>query len=216
MPRLPLPSPRRLPWALKPETSAKSRVSYDPFGRMVMEIEHDLIRGVTPIMLARWFANIGGTVEVEGKRLNRYLVWHPFDHVLWELAKPDPDDGAGKGAHFRIVEAFGANPRFYIDVTEEVLRLDTGGLTLAQKRLGQEVSRLNHDFVPEADGTRYLSTLTVGFGLPVIGPLINPLLHLLIFPEAMGRAWIRHNIEEVGAFEHLLPLLESQAWWPPG
>lgn len=27
------------------------------------------------------------------------------------------------------------------------------------------------------------------------------------FPEQMGRAWLKHNVEEVGYFEHFLPSL---------
>ncbi len=33
------------------------------------------------------------------------------------------------------------------------------------------------------------------------------LLPLLVMPEAMGRAWLQHNIEEVGRFEGFLPAL---------
>ena len=38
---------------------------------------------------------------------------------------------APAGAQFRIVDAFGRNPKFYIDVTETVLRLNPAGMTLA-------------------------------------------------------------------------------------
>jgi hypothetical protein len=108
--RLPLPPPRNLPWSLKPLESAKTSLTYDEFGRMVMSIQHDLLKGITPEMVAWWFGNIGGDMEVAGLRLNRYLVWHPFDHIHWQLARPGSDGRASIGAKFRIVEAFARNP----------------------------------------------------------------------------------------------------------
>src|SRR5262249_17962811 len=96
--RLPLPPPRNLPWPLKPVESAKTSLIYDEFGRMVMHIEHDLLKGITAEMVAWWFGNIGGDMEVEGFRLNKYLVWHPLDHIHWQLAQPGADGRASAGA----------------------------------------------------------------------------------------------------------------------
>jgi hypothetical protein len=66
----------------------ESPLSYDEFGRMVMHIRHELLKGISPEMVAWWFANIAGDIEVEGMRFNKYLVWHPQDHILFELAQP--------------------------------------------------------------------------------------------------------------------------------
>jgi hypothetical protein len=52
---------------LKPLSSAQTSLSYDEFSRMVMPIRHDLLKGITPEMVAWWFRNIGGDMEVEGK-----------------------------------------------------------------------------------------------------------------------------------------------------
>lgn len=206
--RLPLPAKRNLPWALRPLSSAETGIGYDSSGRMVMTISHQLLRGLSPDMVAWWFRNIGGDMEVDGQILNRYLVWHPTDHIRWELARPSPDGAVGVGARFRIVEAFGANPQFYVDIVDTVTRLDATGITLVNRGLAWlEVSRLNHDFVAVDGGTLYRSTLTVGVALPVLGRAINPLIHRFIFSEAKGRAWLRHNIEEVGLLEHIIPLL---------
>lgn len=32
-----------------------------------------------------------------------------------------------------------------------------------------------------------------------------------VFPDDMGRAWLKHNVEEVGNFEHFLPALYAEA-----
>ncbi len=203
--RLPLPPARNLPWPLKPVESAKTSLNYDEFGRMVMHIEHDLLKGITPEMVAWWFGNIGGDMEVDSLRLNKYLVWHPLDHIHWQLAQPGPDGRASAGAKFRIVEAFGRNPDFYIDVTDMVTRLNATGITLVGYSLGLELSRLNHDFADIGGGTQYVSTLTIGTSLPAIGEILNWLIRHMVFTEAMGRAWLRHNVEEVGLLEHIIP-----------
>ncbi len=205
--RLPLPEPRALPWPLRSLESAQTSLCYDAFGRMVMHIRHGVLKGVTPEMVAWWFGNIGGDIEIEGKQLNRYLVWHPQDHILWQLAQPGPDGRASAGAKFRIVEAFGRNPDFYIDVTETVTRLDATGITLEGYRLGQQVTRLNHDFSTVEGGTLYVSSLTIGAKVPVLREFVNPLIRRTIVPEAMGHAWLKHNVEEVGLLEYIIPLL---------
>lgn len=211
MPHLPLPPPRNLPWPLKPLESAQTSLDYDDCGRMVMRIRHDLLRGITPAMIDWWFRNIGGDMDVDGVTMNRYLVWHPIDHIHWELAAPGPDGGASAGCKFRIVEAFGRNPDFYIDVTETVTRLDASGLTLSGRRLGVEVTRLNHDFIAADGGTLYVSMLRIGIGVPGLCHAVNPLLHRTVFPEAKGRGWLKHNVEEVGLLEHMLPRIYSKS-----
>jgi hypothetical protein len=203
----PLASPRNLPWPLKPTSSARTSLSYDGFGRMVMHIAHDVLKGLTPEMVAWWFRNIGGDMEINGVRLNKYLVWHPSDHIRWELAQPSPDGGAGVGAKFRIVEAFDRDLRFYVDVIDTVTRLDATGFTAVSYKLGLRASCLNHDFTAVEGGTRYVSTLTIGTNVPCLSTVLNPVLHKFLFPEAMGRAWLKHNIEEVGLLEHIIPLI---------
>jgi hypothetical protein len=205
MGKLPLLPPRGVPWTLKPLESAGTSLAYDGYGRMVMTIRHDTLKGLSPEMLAWWFANIGGDMDLDGQRINKYLVWHPIDHIKWELVRSSPDGSIGPGSVFRIVEAFNADPRLYVDIQDHVIRLDRSGFTLVQRRLGIEVARLNHDFGQVEGGASYFSTLTIGASIPGIRPILNPLMHLAVFTEEMGYAWLRHNVEEVGALEHIIP-----------
>ena len=175
---------------------AESPTCYDRFGRMVMTIRHDVLKGLTPEMLAWWFASIGGDMDLDGQRLNKYLIWHPIDHIKWELVRTAPDGSIGPGAVFRIVEAFDAMD-LYVDIRDLVIRLSPAGFTLVQRRLGIEVARLNHDFSAVEGGTGYFSTLTIGASLPVLRNILNPFLHRFLFTERMGRAWLRHKVEEV-------------------
>lgn len=205
---IPLPEARRLPWPLRELSSAETQLKYDQYGRMVLSIAHQPLRGLTPDMLAWWFRNIGGAMDVEGQIIDRYLDWHPLDHIRWELIRSSPDGSVGVGSRFRIVEAFGADPRHYVDVIDTVVRLDNSGITLVNRGLaGMEVARLTHDFTLVERGALYCSTLTVGVRVPLLGRLINAVLHRIYFPEEMGRAWNLHNVEEVGMLEHILPML---------
>src|SRR5262245_12336877 len=43
--------PRHVPWLMKPLSSAKTEETVHPDGRVRLQIEHDLLRDVTPPML---------------------------------------------------------------------------------------------------------------------------------------------------------------------
>jgi len=192
---------------MKPLESAATSFTKLRNGLLVLTIRHDIIRGVTPPMLAWWFQHLGETMELEGETFPRYLVWHPVDHIHWELVRKSPDGGTGKGAYFRIVEAFAAKPEHYVDSIEYVEKCDEGGLSLVKRVLGMEVFRLEHRFSQVPEGTRYVSRMLVGSRVPVLGWLFNRFIRPLLFSDESGRAWLRHNIEEVGNFEVFLPAL---------
>ena len=65
------PEPLTVPWELKPMSSARTGAEALPDGRMRFWIKHDLLKGVTPAMLAWWFSNLEGDVDIEGRLLNR-------------------------------------------------------------------------------------------------------------------------------------------------
>jgi len=54
-----------------------------------------------------------------------------------------------------------------------------------------------------AQGTHYVSVLDLGARSPFLAP-VNRYLSTRAFPERMARAWVVHNVEEVGVLEHLL------------
>src|SRR5262245_16731016 len=66
--------PRRVPWVMKPLSSAKTEETVHPDGRVRLYIEHELLRDVTPPMLVWWWRNISGDMELDGRTYPRYLV----------------------------------------------------------------------------------------------------------------------------------------------
>ncbi len=210
MKRMPLPPARPVLHPLREPSSAVTTVQELPNNRRRMTIDHQPLNGVTPAMVQWWFQNIGGTMEHAGQETDRYLVWHPLDHIRWELARPAPGGGAAEGARFRIVEAFGARPEYYIDTTERVEKLDETGIRLVRRFAGVKVMELSHTW-SRCDGhTHYVSVMEIGAESRAFAP-VNRYLNTRRFPRHMAEAWIRHNIEEVGLLEHIIPAVHPDA-----
>ena len=203
MARLPIPAPRPVLYPLRATDTARSSIERLARYRRRVTIDHQPLSGVTPDMLLWWFTHLGGTMSYAGRVMPRYLVWHPLDHIHWELARPDRNGGAGEGARFRIVEAFGANPDFYVDTTERVEKLDRTGIRLVRRLAGVPVLQLEHTWSQGRDSTHYVSVLDVGARGHAFTP-VNRFLTERLLPEAMLEAWVKHNIEEVGLLEPLL------------
>ena len=192
---------------MKSIESAKTTQLILPSGQLLITIEHDTIRGVTPPMLRWWFENLGQPMTFQGRTYPRYLLWHPLDHIHWELVERSPTGGTGQGAKFRIVEAFAANPKYYVDSVELVEKLDDQGISLVRRELGAEIFRLEHRFGYAPGGSTYSSRMLVGAASGLIRPLFNAVIRPRVFSDAMGTAWLTHNVEEVSMFEHILPSL---------
>lgn len=183
------------------------RYTAGPHHRRRITIDHRPLAAVTPAMLLDWFTHLDGTILYGGVVTDRYLAWHPLDHIRWELARPAPGGGAGEGARFHIVEQFGGRPEYRIDVVERVEKLDETGLRLVQRVAGIQIFQLEHTWSAGSDGAHYVSVMDIGARSALLTP-INRMTKIR-FPDSMARAWVRHNIEEVGQLEHLLPRLAT-------
>ena len=205
-----LPEVLALPFALKPVHSADIGVDSLADGRTKYWIRHETVRGVTPAMLAWWFANLEGDIAFDGRRYNRYRFRHPHDHYHASYARRRPDGSIGPGASIRLIEVLGRNERYRVDTITHIERLDEGGY-IHNPELHHRTgfARMEYSFEPVADGTLYENCLIVGAAAPWY-PLLRPLVERFAFTPDQGRAWHRHNIEEVGMFEHFLPALYHQ------
>jgi hypothetical protein len=193
-------------YPLRTVDSATVGYTAAPHRRRRVTIDHRPLPGVTPAMLLDWFRGLGGTMDYGGEVVDRYLAWHPVDHIRWALAAGEQ---AAEGARFRIVEAFGGRPEYRVDVVDRVEKLDETGIRLVQRVAGVIVFSLEHTWSMGSDGTHYVSVLDIGARSPVLRP-VNAYLYRK-FPEHMVRAWVRHNIEEVGQLEFLLPGLSTRS-----
>lgn len=194
-------------YPLRSVDTATVKYSNHPYGRRRITIDHRPLAGITPAMLLDWFSNIGGTMRYGDEVIDRYLAWHPIDHIRWELARPAPGGGAAEGARFRIVEAFGGRPEFKVDVIDRVEKLDETGIRLVQRVGGIVIFQLEHTWSAGSGGAHYVTVMDVGARSRLLA-LVNRLVRRR-FPDEMMRAWVKHNIEEVGQLEYLLPQLKS-------
>lgn len=157
-------------------------------------------------MLVWWFKHLEGDMLYDGERLNRYRVWHPRDHISIEYSRRNPDGTIGVGCVIHLTEMFGANPDYLTDVHTEITKLDEQGFAHRPRLHGLRLARMDYEFSAVESGTLYRNSLTVG-AEGIVGWIVNPLIRTFVFDEARGRAWIKHNIEEVGNFESFLPQL---------
>ncbi len=194
-------------YPLRSVDTATVHITKCPRGRRRITIDHRPLAGVTPAMLLDWFTHLGGTIEYGGQTVDRYHAWHPVDHILWELARPAPAGGAAEGARFHMVEAFGARPEFIVDEVARVEKLDETGIRLVLRIAGIPVFQLEHTWSAGADGAHYVTVMDLGVRSLPASPL-NLVLRRK-FSTEKARAWVKHNIEEVGQLEYLLPALNS-------
>lgn len=176
-------------------------------GRRRITIDHRPLAEVTPAMLLDWFTHLGETMAYAGEVVDRYLAWHPIDHIHWALARPAPGGGAADGARFRMVEAFGGRPEYKIDEIARVEKLDETGIRLVKRVAGIPIFQLEHTWSAGADGAHYVTVMDLGARSPLLTP-VNRIVRRR-FPNHKLRAWVKHNIEEVGQLEYLLPQLRS-------
>ena len=199
--------PRPISWVMKPLSSAKTEEAIHPDGRVRLHIEHDLLRAVTPRMLVWWWRNIGGDMELKGRAYPRYLVWHPIDHIHFEVVKRLRDGSVGPGAVFHIVEALGADLKHLIDVRLHLQELDETGAVVEVHALGLTVMQIRGQFQPREVGTQLISTMTIGSSgrLGELG--LNHWLIERFFPPERRKLWLKHAVEEIGNLQFFLPEL---------
>lgn len=199
-------APLEVPWTMKPLESAETKLERLPDGRLQCSIVHDLIRDVTPEMIVWWLKNMDGDVEIGGQPVPRYRAWHPRDHIAVRYARLAADgSNMGPGSRVHIRECLGRT--FPVDIVDDVLRLDPGGFVHVNRRLGTEIVRMEYSFERVPGGTRYSNRLIVGARLPMVRHLFNGVVRPQLFPDEMGKAWLVHNVEEVGNLQFFLPAL---------
>ncbi len=209
-----LPPPRPVIWTLRPPESASVSLDHTRDGRVTVTIEHALLTGVTPEMLAWWYGHVPGEMRYAGTTFPRYLVWHPLDHISYEVVGPGPasdtagpDAPVGPGTELRIVEALGRDLGQLLDIRVTVEDISECGAVIVKRSLGSSVVRLENSFRSEIGGTVYTTRMRLGDDTLAGRLLLNRVARERAFPPAKLRAWTRHHIEEIGNLENFLPAL---------
>jgi hypothetical protein len=202
-----LPAPRPVLWPLRTQDSARVARS-DDGGRRVITIEHAPLAGVTAEMLTWWYGHVPGTMQYADGMYPRYLVWHPLDHISYEVENGDDETVAvGAGTRLHIVEALGRDLDSVLDIHVTVERVDERSAVISKRVLGSSVVRLENEFESSNAGARYVTRMTLGDDTLPARLLLNRVARTRALPPPKLQRWIRHHIEEIGNLEHFLPTL---------
>jgi hypothetical protein len=126
----------------------------------------------------------------------------------------------GRFPRRHIVEAFGADRRYLVNIVDRILHLDETGILLSTEHAGMGIGRsnllapvpfrfstLDYQFFAHPQGTRYEWRPLIGVDSAIGKHIVNRFVRPLFIGEEMARAWLKHNVEEVGNFENFLPAL---------
>ena len=199
-----LRAPRPVLWPLRPQDSARvSRT--DDSGRKVVTIEHAPLADVTAEMLAWWYRHVPGKMSYAGRMYPRYLVWHPLDHISYDVENNGGTVEAGSRLH--IVEALGRDLNSVLDIHVTVERVDERSAVISRRVFGSSVVRLENEFESSSAGAKYVTRMTLGDDTLPGRLLLNRVARTRALPPPKLERWIRHHIEEIGNLEHFLPTL---------
>ena len=150
--RATLLEPLKLPWELKEENlTAKSGVDELRDGRTKYWVD-EILKGITPKMFVWWFSGgIVGDMDIGGRPVSRYRVWHPYDHVNARLLINRPAE-TKEGAVAELEEYFGRNPEYYTNPAVRVDKVDEETVTTTWFENGIAIGQLDHELeaVPAA------------------------------------------------------------------
>jgi hypothetical protein len=199
-----LPAARPVVWPLRGKESALVSIGRRD-GRAVATIEHAPLAGVTPEMLVWWHGHVSGSMSYAGGTHPRYLVWHPLDHIAYQVVRHTADGAVGPGAELQICEAFGRDLDMLVDVRVTVERLEPEGAVLARRVLGSSMLRWENEFGFGRGGARYVSRMILGDETPLGWWILNWGARHRSMPHPKLQRWVSHHIEEIGNLENFLP-----------
>ncbi|MDO4198740.1 MAG: hypothetical protein Q4D13_07110 [Erysipelotrichaceae bacterium] len=200
----------------KPVTSAKwTDISRGWDGRVLVQIEHDDVKNCTPEMICWWFHHLSETTTWNGKDFSGPEVtfnhlWHHRDHEyvipLTNAADGTINHGFLEGCDSKIQERFNEY-HFHVDTVMHTTKLDASEFTFDIMFAGLKAGHITHLYEAVDGGSSFYAETQIGFDFPVLGWLFNWLILPFIYNKKTAEHWVRHNIEETGRTEDILPIL---------
>lgn len=115
-------------------------------------------------MLRWWYGNVPGTMTYAGETCPRYLVWHPLDHISYQVVghpgtvADDGSDPVRTGSKLWIREALHRNSDQLIDIRVIFEELAPNRAVIGKRLLGTTIVRLENDFTDGPAGATYRTT----------------------------------------------------------
>lgn len=203
-----LPSPEEFGWPLRGLEEAETVFTQNRNGRIVLEVHHPGITGVTAEMIEWWFEVYAHLkVQIDGDIYDAFNLWHPRDHKYLRRADEGWSGPLKPGDRVSLSEAYGLSQEYSNKETVTIVRLDRQGFGLRAIRLGLTVAELSYAFEDTPEGLKISTRLYVGVADGWAKTLINQVFVPLLFDEKKTEAWMLHNVEEVGSWENFLPVI---------
>lgn len=200
----------------KPASSAKwTDVSRSWKGTVLVQIEHDDIKNCTPEMICWWFHNLSRTttwngVDFTGPEVTFYHLWHHRDHVQVTPLTDAPDGtknhGFLEGCNSKIEERFNEF-HFHVNTVMHTVTLNNEEFTFHITVGGVPVGHITHLYQKTEQGSSFYAETELGLQVPVVGWLFNWLILPFLYNKKDAENWVRHNVEETGRTEDILPVL---------
>ena len=202
--------------AFKPESSAKwVDISRSWKGNVLVQIEHDNIKNVTPEMICWWFQNMARSTtwngkDFSGQEIPLYHLWHHRDHIAVTPLTNGKDGTANhgflEGADSKIEERFNET-HFHVHTRMRTTVLNNEEFTFKIMFAGIPFGHITHLYAQEGNDCSFYAETEMGCRIPVIGWLINWLVMPFVYNKKTAEHWVRHNIEETGRTEDFLPVI---------
>lgn len=203
-----LPSPVEFDWPLRGLEEAETVFTQNRDGRIVLEVHHPVVAGVTAEMVEWWFGVYAHLkVRIDGEVFGAFNLWHSRDHKYLRRADAGWSGPLKPGDCVALSEVYGPRQEYSNKETVQIVRLDRQGFGLRAIRLGLTVADLSYAFEDAPDGLKVSTRLCVGVANGWTKTLINQVFVPLLFDEKKTEAWMLHNVQEVGNWVNFLPAL---------
>lgn len=190
------------------EATYKTEIMAD--GKILIEIQHPILKGITPKMVSWWYRNLAsGKATIDAKEYDYYHLFHLTEHGQTRVVGPatDGSEGMGVGALVYRQERFGP---YLSKGTGRVESFSDNGFVVIPVMGPLSFGRIEHTFEAYPEGTLYRVKSILGSDAPIIGPLLTYYIRTKQFPPEVVQEWIRHQVEEVGSLPHLLPRIYKE------
>ena len=200
---------------MKPLESAESHFEHLHGGGMRASITHEVMRDMTIDQLVWWFHNIDQRTmfngeDFNGAEIDNYKLWHPHDHikVRWKKKRLNAGGHIQPGSIIHINETFAGH---VINEGTVVSQFDRGAFHFEMRLPGLKIGHVLHFYEEVDGGVLYRTELEIKCRAPIIGRFFTWLACRFFASEGMVRAWMIHNVEEVGESEKFIPQLYAHA-----
>jgi hypothetical protein len=203
-------APRDLPWQLPDYRLAKTSWTVGDNGRIHAQVEHFFLADISPGMVAWFYQQLPiSTVELQGKTLPLYHIFHPSEHGTLRVVQPAPNGAPGMalGAVISRDEWFGP---YDSRGAARIVEFSDNGMLAIPEIAGMPFGEVRHSFKAENGGTTYRVDTVIGSDFPVLGRLLNLYLRTRVFHPKMIDQWQRHQLQEVASLQFFLRELYAQ------